>query len=229
MLEVTTAWSTAGIYLHGAHLSHFHKRDEPPLLFLSQCSRFSPGEPIRGGVPVIFPWFGPKEGLGQHGFARVKDWELKEFIPAADGSVSVKFHFPDYPEASAFPPFAADYVVTVNQSLTLELTITNKSKDDVFTFENCLHTYFEVADISEVSIRGLKGVRYLDKVANFAEKTETSEAIRVSSEVDRIYLNTTDTVEILDAKLGRKVQVEKHGSVSTVLWNPWIAKGLPKI
>src|SRR5882762_3835708 len=140
MLEVITAWSTVGIYLHGAHVAHFQKRDEPPLLFLSQCSRFDQDHPIRGGIPVIFPWFGHREGMGQHGFARVKTWELREFVPAPDGSVSVRFRLPDCPEASGFPAFSAEYTVTVNESLTLELVVSNKSKDDVFTFENCLHT-----------------------------------------------------------------------------------------
>src|SRR5438067_7423335 len=88
MLEVGTPWSTAEIYLQGAHVTHFKKKDEPPLLFLSQCSRFAHNEPIRGGIPVIFPWFGLREGLPQHGFARLKAWDLKEFAPAADGSVS---------------------------------------------------------------------------------------------------------------------------------------------
>jgi len=224
MLEVATAMSSAEIYLHGAHITNFKKREEAPLLFLSQCSRFAEKEPIRGGIPVIFPWFGPREGLGQHGFARANAWELKEFVPSPDGSVSVRFHLPDCPEASAFPPFSADYVVTVNDSLTLQLTITNNSRDEVFGFENCFHTYFEVGDISKVSITGLKGTKYLDKVANFAQKTETEDAIRFSSEVDRIYLDTTTKIEILDETFGRKIRVEKHGSVSTVVWNPWIAK-----
>ena len=67
MIEISTPWSTAEIYLHGAQVTRFKKNEEPPLLFLSQCSRFLEGQPIRGGVPVIFPWFGPREGLGQHG------------------------------------------------------------------------------------------------------------------------------------------------------------------
>src|SRR5438105_223550 len=86
MLEVSTAWSTAEIYVQGAHVTHFKKKNEPPFLFLSQCSRFAEGQPIRGGIPVVFPWFGPREGLSQHGFARLKQWELKEFAPAPDGS-----------------------------------------------------------------------------------------------------------------------------------------------
>src|ERR1051325_540959 len=170
MVEITTAWSTAAIYLHGAHVTEFKKKGEPPLLFMSQVSRFGEGQPIRGGIPVIFPWFGPREGMAQHGFARVKAWELKEFAPAADGSVSVRFRLPEYPEASAFPPFMAEYTVTVNRFLTLELAVTNQSREEAFVFENCLHTYFEIGDINRVSITGLKGVTYQDKVANFASK-----------------------------------------------------------
>jgi D-hexose-6-phosphate mutarotase len=224
MLEITTAWSRAGIYLHGAHVTEFRRQDEPPLLFMSQCSRFASEQPIRGGIPVVFPWFGMREGLGQHGFARVKSWDLKEFVPAPDGSVSVRLRLPDCPEASSLPPFTADYVITVRDTLTLQLIVTNQSKEESLTIENCLHSYFEVGDISAVSIAGLKGTRYLDKVANFAEKTEVQDAVRISSEVDRIYLDTTAPIEILDPRLGRKIRVEKQGSRSTVVWNPWIAK-----
>jgi glucose-6-phosphate 1-epimerase len=224
MLEISTPWSTAEVYLHGAHVTQFRKNDEAPLLFLSQCSRFDEAHPIRGGIPVILPWFGSREGLGQHGFARVKPWDLKEVAPAPDGSVSVRFRLTDCPEASTFPSFTADYIVTVSQSLTLQLVVTNDSKDTEFAFENCLHTYFEVGDVTAISIGGLVGLNYLDKVAGFAEKTEASNAIRIASEVDRIYLNASGPVEILDPRLGRKILVEKQGSASTVVWNPWIAK-----
>lgn len=224
MLEITTPWSTAEIYLHGAHVTRFKKHDEPPLLFLSQCSRFIEGQPIRGGIPVILPWFGPREGLSQHGFARNKTWELKEQFTAPDGSIKVRFRLPECPEASAFPAFKAEYLVTVDQALTLELIITNESKDAEFTFENCLHTYFEVGDVTAISIRGLKGVTYLDKAPTFLEKIETSDALRIASEVDRTYQNTTGPVEILDPRLGRRVHIEKQNSASTVVWNPWIGK-----
>jgi D-hexose-6-phosphate mutarotase len=115
-------------------------------------------------------------------------------------------------------------MVTVNQALTLQLIVTNQSKDAEFTFENCLHTYFDVGDVTAISINGLKGLSYLDTVAGVLEKTETGEAVRIASEVDRLYLNATGTVEILDPRLGRKIRVEKQGSASTVVWNPWIAK-----
>ena len=34
-VDVTTPWSTAEIYLLGAHVTHFGRHGEPPLLFLS--------------------------------------------------------------------------------------------------------------------------------------------------------------------------------------------------
>ena len=224
MLEIATPWSTAEIYLQGAHVTQFKKTHEPPLLFLSKCSRFVEGQAIRGGIPVIFPWFGAREGLGQHGFARLKPWEVKEVAPAPDGSVSVRFGLPTCPEAGGFPPFTAEYLVTVKESLALQLVVTNQAKDAEFTFENCLHTYFEVGDVTAISITGLKGLSYLDKVAHFVEETEGRDTMRIASEVDRVYQDATGTVEILDPRLGRRIRVEKQGSASTVVWNPWITK-----
>jgi D-hexose-6-phosphate mutarotase len=223
MMDISTPWSSAGIYLHGAHVTHFEKEGEKPLLFLSHCSRFSNHDPIRGGIPIIFPWFGPKEGFGQHGYARVKNWQLKEFMPAADGSVSVRFQLPFCAEAKALPACRVEYIVTVNEKLTCELVISNDS-DAPFSFEDCLHTYFAVGDIAQVSVSGLKDASYFDKVENFERKTETNDGIRVGSEVDRIYLDTTSETQIIDASLKRRIRIAKTNSRSTVVWNPWIAK-----
>lgn len=224
MIEITTAWSRAEVYLHGAHVTQFQKRGEAPLLFMSQCSRFAEDQPIRGGIPVIFPWFGAREGLPMHGFARIKAWEVKEVMSAQDGSVGVRFSLPECPESMSLPPFKAEYVVTVKDTLSLELAITNESAEEVFTCENCLHTYFEVGDVTAIVISGLQGHEYLDKLANFARKTETGDKLRIGSEVDRVFLNASGPVEITDPRLGRRIRIEKEGSNSTVVWNPWIAK-----
>jgi len=224
MIEITTPESTAEVYFHGAHVTHFQKQDEPPLVFLSQCSNFSNGHPIRGGIPIIFPWFGkPEDRPNQHGFARLKDWELREFVSPADGSVTVRFRLPDCRDAVGCVPCSVEYAVTVSDTLRAELTVTNKSNRE-FEFENCLHTYFSVGDINRVSIAGLKGVAYLDQLSGFARRRELDEVIRVSSEVDRIYLDTSQMVEIRDESLRRVIHVEKQGAASTVVWNPWTAK-----
>ena len=220
-LEIVTPWSAAEIYLHGAHVTHFQKRGEPPLLFMSQCSRFQLDAPIRGGIPVIFPWFGkPADKPGQHGFARVRNWQLKELVSPADGSVTVRLRLPYCAE---LPACAVEYSITVSQALDAELIVTNKSENEL-VFEDCLHTYFAVGEIGAVKITGLHGTGYLDQLENFARKTEKSEALTISSEVDRIYLDAPQTVEIHDTSLSRTIRVEKAGSASTVVWNPWMAK-----
>ena len=48
--------------------------------------------------------------------------------------------------------------------------------------------------------------------------------IRIDREVDRVYLDTADAVEIHDPGYDRTILVEKFGSESTVVWNPWIRK-----
>jgi D-hexose-6-phosphate mutarotase len=224
ILEITTPWSSAEIYLHGAHVTHFRKHDEPPLLFLSQCSRFAAGQPIRGGIPIIFPWFGkPADKPGQHGFARIRDWELKEMAVSPEGAVSVRLQMPECGDSPECPACAVDYLVMVSDTLTAELVVMNRSARD-FTFENCLHTYFTVGDIGTVKVVGLKGVDYRNQPTNFSRHTESNDAILVADEVDRAYLNTPHTVEIHDASLRRVIRVEKEGSASTVVWNPWIEK-----
>ena len=74
MIEINTRWSNAEIYCHGAHVTQFRKKGEPPLLFMSQFSRFADGQPIRGGIPIIFPWFGMREGF--------RRFMQKVFLPA---------------------------------------------------------------------------------------------------------------------------------------------------
>ena len=222
-IEIQTAWSAAEIYPHGAHVTHFQRKNEPPLLFLSRESRFAEGQAIRGGIPVILPWFGAREGRPSHGFARASDWQLREIMSAKDGTVRLGFHLPQGADAE-FAGLTADYTVTVGKTLELQLRVTNSPPSAELTFEDCLHTYFAVGDISSVSLTGLKGVKYLDKVDGFAKKKETAPAIKISSEVDRVYHDTTAAVEIRDTKLRRKIRVEKRGSRSTVVWNPWTAK-----
>jgi glucose-6-phosphate 1-epimerase len=221
---VTSKSSAAEIYLHGAHVTHFEKNGEPPLIFLSRESFFAPGKAIRGGVPICFPWFGAREGNVMHGFARTAEWELVETVAAPDGSVKLNFLLPENILVQAgWPAAKVNFIVTVAEKLTMELCVENSSAQD-FIFEDCLHTYFSIGDISQISITGLKGIYYLDKTENFARKLETNDAIKISSEMDRVYLNTTGTVEIHDAKLQRKILVDKTGSNSTVVWNPWIEK-----
>ncbi len=213
---IRTEWSDAEIYLHGAHVTHFQKKGEIPLLFLSAFSSYVSGKPIRGGIPIVFPWFGPKEGFSAHGYARTTEWTLSEYALSSNGEVMMHFLLP------SAEVLKAELIVRIGQKLSLEMIVTNHGANAA-TFENCLHTYFRIGAISAVSIQGLAGATYLDQITS-ETSTEGAEPITITGEVDRVYLNSTSTVQISDHQLGRTIRLTKSGSNSTVLWNPWIVK-----
>ncbi len=226
-INIFTGRSTAEVYLHGAHVTGFQKKNEPPLLFMSRLGQFAASQPIRGGVPICFPWFGPRAGDVAHGFARIVEWELVETTATPGGDVIVRFRLPSTSGPSAGPPFHVEYVVSVNDRLAMELMVTNQSPDRNLEFESCLHTYFVVGDIRDVSITGLKDAPFLDKTAGGLRKVEHDEALHITAETNRVYPDNTAAMEIRDAKFRRTILVEKSGSASTVVWNPWTTQLMP--
>ncbi len=230
LVKIRTPWSTAEIYLHGAHVAGFQKNGEPPLLFMSAKSHFAAGQAIRGGVPICFPWFGNRDGEPSHGFARLTEWQLLKTAAAPDGTVTVHFALPPIQGRAAWKNLRTEFVVTVGATLTMELVAANESCGETLEFEACLHTYFQVGDIGAVSVHGLEGAPYL----NFAEgdnavpRPAECYAITFNRETNRTYCGTTSAVEIRDAKLKRVIRVEKSGSQSTVVWNPWTTQKLPE-
>ena len=228
-VNIATGRSAAEIYLHGAHVTGFQKNGEPPLLFLSRLSRFDGGEPIRGGVPICFPWFGPREGGGVHGFARVTEWELMAAGTLPGNGVTLRFRLPLTAAAAAWPPFHTEFAVSVSDQLTMELTTTNRSPDRRLEFENCLHTYFAVGDIAQVSLAGLEDAPFLDYAAGAggARRDGDNTSLRITRETNRVYFDSPGPVEIRDESRRRIIRVEKFNSSSTVVWNPWTTQKMP--
>ena len=228
-INVTTDFSTAEIYLHGAHITHFQKNGGPPLIFMSSKSWFAPGKPIRGGMPICFPWFGNRDGEPSHGFARLTEWQLVKSTAASDGKVTLHFALPQIPGREAWKNLRTEFIVTVADTLTMELMAANDSGGETFEVENCLHTYFHVGDINQVFLTGLQGAPFDDFAAGAtgARKVENDSALRISKETNRVYPDNAATVEIHDASLKRTIRVEKFNSQSTVVWNPWTTQKLP--
>lgn len=228
-IVVTTKVSTVEIYLHGAHLTHFQKNGEPPLLFMSAKSHFAAGEPIRGGVPVCFPWFGNRDGEPSHGFVRITEWELVKTAAAPDGTVTLHFALPKISSRDVWNGLRMELVVMVADALTMELVASNETCGKTVEIENCLHTYFQVGDIGAVSLTGLRDAPFDDFAAgaNGARKVENDPVLRITKETNRVYPDNTGTVEIRDEEFRRTIRVEKFNSQSTVVWNPWTTQKLP--
>ena len=226
---ITTKTSSAETYLHGAHVTGFQKNGEPPLIFMSAKSYFASDKAIRGGVPICFPWFGNRDGQPAHGFARFTGWELVGTSASPDGAVTLRFALPAIPGREAWKNLRTEFIVTVAGTLTMELVAANDSCDETFEIENCLHTYFYVGDISQVFLAGLRDAPFDDFAAGAAgaRKVEHDAVLHIAKETNRVYPDSTSTVEIRDEKLQRTIRVEKFNSKSTVVWNPWTTQKLP--
>lgn len=227
-VRVSGPRAEAEIYLQGGHVTRWQPRGAAPVLFLSGRAVYAPGKAIRGGVPIIFPWFGPHATdptKPMHGFARSRPWRLAGSGPGADGAVVVEFALDDDAATRAVwpSPFALRYRVTVGEKLTMELATTN-SGGAPFRFEAALHTYLAVGDVERLALTGLEDTAYIDKVDAMTRKRHGADPLRLSGETDRVFLGTTARCVVSDPVLGRRLAVDKMGSATTVVWNPWSSK-----
>jgi glucose-6-phosphate 1-epimerase len=222
-VRISTPLAEAEIYPYGAHLTQWTPRGHRPVLYVSPKSSFVPGRAIRGGVPIIFPWFGPRSDGSSgpaHGFARTSEWTLEE---QTDASVALSLASSAATRALFDGEFRVQFRIHVGTDLRMELQTTNLGQRP-FTFEEALHTYFAVGAIEQTTVTGLEGAIYHDKTENFRVKTQDGQPIRFTAETDRMYLDTQTTCTIHDGEWKRAIVVEKHGSRSTVVWNPWMGK-----
>jgi len=210
----------AEVYLHGGQVTSWVAADGLERLFLSERSKFLPGEAIRGGAPVIFPQFGDQGPLRKHGFARRLTWE---FLGAEEsqGSVVGKFALNDSAETrSAWPaPFHLELAVRVGGPvLELALAVHNPGPD-AFEFTGALHTYLRAAEVGETHIEGLEGHETVDTtVKPPAREVQSQKFLTFHGEVDRIYPGAPDQVGLRENQ--RALRVEKDGFPDLVVWNP---------
>ena len=76
---------------------------------------------------------------------------------------------------------------------------------------------------SDLRLQGLNAVPYLDKTDSNRKKTQQGPIV-ITSETDRVYLNTLGAIELEDQSLRRRIEIAKKNSLTTVVWNPWVEK-----
>lgn len=221
-INVTTSQSSAEVYLQGAHVTFFQKKGEDPMLFMSSSGHIIRGKMLHGGIPICFPWFANREGEKlSHGFARLHPWDLIKTTMNEQEEVELVFQFPiAFLKAAGWLPVEVFYHVTIGEKLKLELKVHNTTQE-LFSYEECFHSYFLVSDINEATIHGLKGLHYLDKTEDLISKLENLDEIPIAGEMNRIYLDSTAPIKIHDRSKKRAIRIEKNNSYSSVVWNPW--------
>ncbi len=221
---ITTALASAVVYLQGGHVAEWKPVDHAPVLFLSGNSGYKKGKAIRGGIPVIFPWFGDRHD-GQagpaHGFARTEEWEFGFAALVGDElHMSLLLMPNETSRALGFDHFRVVFHLTFGSTLSLKLTVVSDG-DTPMVYEEAFHTYFAVGDVRETAVTGLHGVEYLDKRDGSVKKTQTEDPMVLTRDTDRVYVDTQSTCVIDDKANARKITVAKWNSSTTIVWNPW--------
>ena len=207
---------SARVALHGAHVMSWCPAGAEEVIYLSPDAVYREGKAIRGGIPLCWPWFNAHPSdpdLPSHGLVRNQFWELESTDVTDDGVVAkLRRDSADW---------SAVATISMGSSLEVALESTNLG-DQEMMISGALHSYFSVGDVREITIKGLEDADYLDTVGKDTNRRQTG-VIRIDREVDWHYVSS-GSVRLEDPVKKRTILVEKEGSPSTVVWNPWIEK-----
>ncbi len=223
-------FSRGELVTQGAHVLRWRPRGED-VLFVSPQTSLVPGVPIRGGVPIVFPWFGEDPaGLGRpaHGFARRMPWRLLLWDEDhAANTARAMLELADGEATQALWPhrFRSVLDVTFGDELEMSLSVENCG-DEPFSYEALLHTYLRVGDVRRCSLSGLEDAWCTDKAAGGALAKEGTGPMRFVGECDRVFCGNDAVCTVTDPRLLRTLSVLKEGARSTVVWNPGEAKAM---
>lgn len=203
------AGATCKIHSHGATVISFqsanNKREN---LFVSSIAKLDGSKAIRGGIPIVFPIFGPpasKEStMPQHGFCRVNPWKLTGtteeekaatatyellFEDAVKGRGENNIWSKEEAEKNGLDCKLAYQVRLEAQCLTCTLTMSNTGKC-AFPAQALLHTYFTIQapqDTEKTFVEGLDNYTIVDKITKEQGHANKESKIVIVGEVDREY------------------------------------------
>ena len=207
----------AEVSLHGGQLLRARAADSPhPVIWLGSRAQSGPGQAIRGGSPVCWPWFGasPVPGRPAQGFARLCQWEVERFEKDFVRMILTEKRIS--PELCDFP-FELRSEIRLGKMLELSLLMKNTGPESV-DITLALHTYLAVGDIEAVRLHGLERVPFT--VKGGPEQIGEPGPLAIRGECCRLYAPFAGTVRIADPVLRRNLVVEKENSHSTLVWNP---------
>ncbi|NLS14527.1 D-hexose-6-phosphate mutarotase [Vibrio sp. SM6] len=210
--------ANAAISLFGGHILSYQPKGESDLIWMSEQAVFDNKTAIRGGIPICWPWFG-RIAAPAHGFARTSQWALVEHRENEHG-VIIELALAENDDTLAIWPHLFDLRlrVEIGRELTAVLNITNTDVAP-WSFSGALHTYLNVGDITQATIRGM-GPCYLDSL-NSGALTHGDETLQLSDTIDRVYTLPDNLITLNDPSLDRQLCVRNQGNNTAVLWNPW--------
>lgn len=235
-INVINDYAEATLFLQGAQLSHYQRHGEAALIWLSPDCDFQRGTPLRGGIPICWPWFGNlnknpaaiassyKEETAAHGLVREQEWQLNYINNLSDGRTHLNLQLPFNYTRHVEEPLQAtlSYDIYIGKTLELILTVKNISNKPL-NYSTALHSYFAIADIHETAVTGLENTPFIDCLNEWQTSTENT-SLKIAGETDRIYQQVSGEQQIIDSGNKRIITINSQDSNSCVVWNPWIEK-----
>ncbi|MGA9660414.1 MAG: D-hexose-6-phosphate mutarotase [Pseudomonas alloputida] len=217
----------------GAQVLSYQQVGEPPLLWLSDQAIFRQGKSVRAGVPVCWPWFGNLQRNPQavqamyqgapapaHGLARTLDWQLLG-IEEVGETLRIEFELPEAQGDLPGWPHDVELKLVVEMGAELKLSLTSRNMGNTpVTISQALHSYFAVSDVRQAQVEGVDGLGYIETLAGWEQRQQQG-VLTFAGETDRIYLNTPQTLSIVDPHWNRRITLTSSGSRTAVIWNPW--------
>jgi len=216
VFEIDHLTCKARVALHGAHVMEWCPAGEDEVLYLSPDAVFKEGKAIRGGIPLCWPWFNAHPAnpeLPSHGVVRTRFWTLESADETEEG-VTMRFRVSE-------GIWDAVTVIRLGKDLEVGLESLNPG-DEPVKVGGALHAYVRVGDIGKIRIEGLDGTDYLDTVGGRNRRQQSGDLL-IRDETDSIY-DSSSSIRLVDDSFARIILIEKTGSPSTVVWNPWVEK-----
>ncbi|MCT1866173.1 D-hexose-6-phosphate mutarotase [Dermabacter sp. p3-SID358] len=220
VLRAHTPACTLEVSLSGAHVTSWIPEGHSESMWLSPLATFTPGSHIRGGVPIIGPWFG--RGISgneepQHGWFRRAKWDLASVHVDLSGVVDASFTLAERSNHPGFEVGAASLHVRAGTSLELSLTVS--AGKNPFELEVAFHTYFLVDDVREAHLEGLAGVPFTDAARGRAAGVGTTTQT-FTAPTDLVF-EAAPPLVLADPGAKRRIVIEQSGASRTVVWTPW--------
>ena len=223
-VALVNQYGSCEVSLYGGHVLSYRPTGHVPVLFVSQKSLFEAGKPIRGGIPVCWPWFGPSPDAAKplHGFARIMTWQLQATEYSAD-TTELRLSLTDSEQTRAYWPHTFELTLRIwlDQRLNLALTTVNRDAEPL-TFSEAFHPYLKVRQIMDVTVHGLDQAAFTDRLTK--QPGTQAGTLNIRAETDRVFTPQKPECVLHDPGIGRALAVAYTGAKNIVVWNPWIDK-----
>lgn len=218
---------TARVSIRGAQLLSFVPKNGQDFLWCTTPSFLDaalaqPNKPIRGGIPICWPWFGAhseRSDLPSHGFARLMEWDLLssedfgEFHRLVFELKSSEFTRGLWPHE-----FYARVNIMLSDTCSVQLFVETDGE-----WTGALHTYLAVDDIAGVKISGL-GSQYRDNLDNSALKAAGS-YVYLDGPTEKMFVAPEPSTQIIQP-YSDSIVMHHEGHSDVMLWTPWSNAGM---